>query len=295
METKPPISSCASWVEPPTCGVRMTLSRPRSGDSKVSPWAFGSIGKTSIAAPAMWPDRMFSRSASSSMTIPREALMKIERGFIFANCSAPNSPAFPGRPSTWRVTTSASASSSSSVLDLAGVAVGQAVRGVVEDHPEPDRLGHVRQLGADVAVADDAERPAAELVAAAGRLVPDAVVHPLGLLDQPAGQRDDLAEHQLDDAAGVGERRVEDGDAALGRAGQVDLVGADAEAPDRQEVLPGVEHLGGDLGVGADPEQGHARQGVGELVAGERPGPLLDLEPGAAERVRGGRMDALQQ
>ncbi len=37
-----------------------------------------------------------------------------------------------------------------------------------------------------------------------------------GLLRQPAGQRDDLADHQLDDAAGVGVRRVEDRDAALG-------------------------------------------------------------------------------
>ncbi len=109
--TKLPISPCASWVEPPTWGVRITLSSPRSADSNGSPCALGSTGNTSRAAPAMWPERMFSRSARSSTTMPREALMNIERGFIRANCSAPNRPAFPGRPSTCRVTTSASSRS----------------------------------------------------------------------------------------------------------------------------------------------------------------------------------------
>ena len=123
-----------------------------------------------------------------------------------------------------------------------GVAVGEPVGGVEEDHPQAHRLGEVGQLGADVAVAHDAERAAADLVAALRRLVPDAGVHLLGLLGQPAGQHDDLADHQLHDAAGVGVRRVEDRDAALGRRDQVDLVGADAEAADRQQVGRRVEH-----------------------------------------------------
>ena len=48
----------------------------------------------------------------------------------------------------------------------AGVAVRQPVGGVEEDHPQAERLGDVGQLGADVAVADDAEGAAADLVAA---------------------------------------------------------------------------------------------------------------------------------
>ena len=40
--------------------------------------------------------------------------MNSDRGFIAANCSGPKNPAFPGRPSTCRLTTSATASSSSS-------------------------------------------------------------------------------------------------------------------------------------------------------------------------------------
>ena len=75
--------------------------------------------------------------------------------------------------------------------------------------------------------------PAADLVAALGGLVPDAGVHVGVLLGQPPGQRDDLGERQLDDAAGVGERRVEHRDAAGRGGGQVDLVGADAERADR--------------------------------------------------------------
>ena len=105
--------------------------------------------------------------------------MNIERGFIFANCSAPKSPALPGRPSTCSVTTSASLEQLVERADPAGVAVGEPVGGVEEDHPQAERLGDVGQLGADVAVADDAERAAADLVAALRRLVPDAVVHPL--------------------------------------------------------------------------------------------------------------------
>ena len=221
--------------------------------------------------------------------------MNIERGFIFANCSAPNSPALPGRPSTCRLTTSASASSASRRRHPAGVAVREPVGGVEEDHPQPQRLGDVGQLGADVAVADDAERAAADLVAALGRLVPDAVVHPPGLLGEPAGQRDDLADHQLHDAAGVGVRRVEDRDAALGRGHQVDLVGADAEAADRHQVARRVQRARGHVGVGADAEQVHAGQGRDQLVLGQGAGPQLDLVAARLEGLDGERVDVLEQ
>ena len=93
---------------------------------------------------------------------------------------------------------------------------------------------------ADVAVPDDAEPAAADLVAAVGGLVPDAVVHAGVLLGQPAGQRDDLGEGELDDAAGVGERRVEHRDARRCGGRQVDLVGADAERADRDQAVGGL-------------------------------------------------------
>jgi hypothetical protein len=60
-------------------------------------------------------------------------------------------------------------------------------------------------------------------------LGPDPGVHALVVHRHAPGQRDDLGDGQFDDATGVGEGRIEDGDAVLGRPRQIDLVGADAE------------------------------------------------------------------
>jgi len=95
------------------------------------------------------------------------------------------------------------------------VAQRQPVGGVVEQDPHAERLGEHRQLAADVAVADDAEPAPTHLVAADGGLVPDPSVHVGVLVGQPAGQRDQLGDRELDDAAGVGEGSIEDRDAAL--------------------------------------------------------------------------------
>jgi hypothetical protein len=51
LATSRPMFSWASWVEPPMWGVRMTLSRPRSGVRNSSSLDLGSLGKTSMAAP----------------------------------------------------------------------------------------------------------------------------------------------------------------------------------------------------------------------------------------------------
>src|SRR6476661_8020633 len=50
--TSSPIFSCASSVEPPICGVRITLGMFCNGVLKMSPFFCGSTGNTSIAAPA---------------------------------------------------------------------------------------------------------------------------------------------------------------------------------------------------------------------------------------------------
>ena len=51
--TSSPIFCCASSVEPPMCGVRITLLKPCSGVVNRSPFFSGSEGYTSIAAPAI--------------------------------------------------------------------------------------------------------------------------------------------------------------------------------------------------------------------------------------------------
>ena len=53
-----------------------------------------------------------------------------------------------------------------------GVAHGELLFNVVEQHAHAKRLGDDGKLGADVAVADDAERLASDLMGAGGRTYP---------------------------------------------------------------------------------------------------------------------------
>ncbi len=140
----------------------------------------------------------------------------------------------------------------------AGIAQRQLVDGVVEVHDHAQRLGQHRQLRADIAVPDDPQGPAADLVRAGRGLVPDTVVHEPALLHQPPGQRDDFGQRQLHHGAGVGVRRVEHRDALVGSGREVDLVGADAERTHREQRVGPRQVLGGDLGLGTDPQQLHA-------------------------------------
>ncbi|MNE70422.1 hypothetical protein D3C77_659860 [compost metagenome] len=81
--------SCASWVEPPICGVNSTLSNSHSGELNGSLLVAGSSGNTSIAAPARWSLAKALHSAGISTTVPREALIRIAPGFISASSSVP--------------------------------------------------------------------------------------------------------------------------------------------------------------------------------------------------------------
>ena len=180
---------------------------------------------------------MFSRSAASSTTIPREALMNTDRGFIGANCSAPNRPALPGRPSTCRLTTSDCGQQLVERAAPAGRCRGRAGRRCRRRSPAARaprrrwtagcrccRSRRCRACGRGprgCPCADLSQTPSCIRWVFSGSRRASAMISPM---------------HQLDDAAGVGVRRVEDRDAALGRRGQVDLVGADAEAADRQQV-----------------------------------------------------------
>jgi hypothetical protein len=91
----------------------------------------------------------------------------------------------------------------SQTFDRLGVAVTQLVGQVEVDHPHAHRLGKVRELTADIAVADDAERLAADFVAVARRLVPSPRMGSNRARKDAAEQHHDLADHQLGDAAGV--------------------------------------------------------------------------------------------
>ena len=113
-----------------------------------------------------------------------------------------------------------------------GVAHGELLFNVIEQHAHAKRLGDDGKLGADVAVADDAERLASDLMGAGGGLIPHAVLHMMRMCRNTAQQADDVTADQLHPGAGVRIRCVEHGDATLAGMCQIDLIGADAEAAD---------------------------------------------------------------
>ena len=170
-------------------------------------------------------------------------------------------------------------------------------RDVEEDDAHAHRLGEHADLRADVAVADDAERLAADLVAVRRDLAPLPFVHFARPITELAREHDDLGDDELRDAARVRERRVEDRHAARVRRIEVDLVRADAEAADREKP-PGVlapEHLFRHVRLRADAEDVDAIELRDELLGLEGLLQELDLERLLLEEILRPRVDALEQ
>ena len=262
--------SCASSVEPPTCGVRMTLSSPCSGDVKRSLLDPGSTGKTSTAAPRSLPcaqrigecvevgdgaaavvDEKGARLHGFDLGAPDHALRRRRFRHMHADDVALRQELVQGG-------------------GRFGVAVAKLVGMVVEHHPHAHRLGEIGQLRADVAVTDDAERLAPDLVAVGRGLVPLTLMGGIGSRNDPAQQKDNLADHQFRHAPRVGEWRIEDRNPVPPGGVDIHLVGADAEAPDRDQPVGGFDNFRGDLRPRADAEQMHALDGFLQLVPIER-------------------------
>ena len=121
-------------------------------------------------------------------------------------------------------------------FDLAGGTERHDVDDVVEDDAHPKRFGEDRELRTDVAVTDDAERLPADLPAALGLFVPDSLAHLEAALKVLPRERNDLGYDELCDGTRVGEGRIKDGDTGFRSGDQVDLIYADAEAPDDEEL-----------------------------------------------------------
>ena len=177
-----------------------------------------------------------------------------------------------------------------------GIAQRQLGFHVVEDHLHAQRFGQHADLGADVAVTDDAQGLAAHFMAAAGRLRPAAAMAFGVLLRDAAGQHDRLGDHQLGHAARVGVGRVEHRDASQFGCIQVDLVGADAEAAHRDQALGLGQHLGAELGARTDADDVRLGDARLQFVLGQCLGVRFDLAvAGGAEHLHGGLADPLQQ
>ncbi len=158
-----------------------------------------------------------------------------------------------------------------------GIAERQLLLHVEEAHAHAERFGDDGKLGADMAVADDAEHLAPDLVAVLGRLHPAAFVDDARLVPDPAHQHDDLAHHQFGDAAGIAVRRVEHRNAESAGHGQVDLIGADAEAADGHQLVGFPQHLFRKLGARADAKHVDAGQPFDQVLFIQRLGQAGDV------------------
>jgi hypothetical protein len=85
-------------------------------------------------------------------------------------------------------------------------------------------------------------------------LVPRPGVHLTAAVTQLTCERDDLANDEFGDRARVRKGRVEDADSMRGGVLEIDLVRADAEAADDNQVLGFGEDAGSELGFGTDAE-----------------------------------------
>jgi hypothetical protein len=121
-------------------------------------------------------------------------------------------------------------------LDLASGTEGHEVDDVVEEDAHPERFGEYRELRADVTIADDPKGLSTDLPAVLGLLVPGALTQLEGALKVLPREGDDLGYDELGHGTRVGEGRVEDRDASFCSGDQIDLVYADTEAPDNEEL-----------------------------------------------------------
>jgi len=106
--TNAPMSACASSVEPPMCWGEDDVGQPAQLRVELVAAPLGLLGKTSTAAPERCPLTSTSRSATWSMTKPRDRFQEdAAPGASWRTGRRRRSRSCPGRPSTCRVTTSA--------------------------------------------------------------------------------------------------------------------------------------------------------------------------------------------
>lgn len=91
-----------------------------------------------------------------------------------------------------------------------------------------------------------------DLPALIAHFIPRALMHLHRAVPELARERNDLRNNQLRDATRVAERRVEHGDSIVRSILEVDLVRADAEAADDNEVFGFSENARRELRFGTD-------------------------------------------
>ena len=183
-------------------------------------------------------------------------------------------------------------------LQLGG-AFARQVR-VVRDHLHAERAGDLRDVPADPAQPDDADRLAAELRPLEPLAVPLAAPHRLGRPGDVAHQREQQPHRMLGRAHRVRTRRVHHRDAAPGGGVDVDRVHPGPRARDHLEARRAGQQIRGHVGLAPHDERMRPSQRPLELVArlarqahdldlrrlGEQPHPRLGHAIGQHDAVR---------
>ncbi|OPZ81558.1 MAG: hypothetical protein BWY77_00588 [bacterium ADurb.Bin431] len=176
-----------------------------------------------------------------------------------------------------------------------GVAKGELVDDVMEADRHAQTFEQHRDLGADMAVADDAHSLAADLGAAGGALEPLARMGGLTLLRDAPHQHDDLPHHQLRDAAGIAVGCIEDRNAGGSRRFEIDLIGADTKGPDHHEIFHAGDRPGGHPGLRADAQYVDIGRIRTELVNAQGALEQARLQPRPLHLLHRCIMDVFQQ
>ena len=166
---------------------------------------------------------------------------------------------------------------------------------VVEDDTHAERLGEYRELRTDVAVADDAEGLAANLMGAGSRLVPYTMLHVVCVGGDASHQAYDVADHQFHHGTRVRIWCIEYSDAVLGGMVQVHLVRADAEAADGGQCGACIDDRSGHRGLGTYAKHVDTLERVDEFPFRERTLAGLHFESVGAKALRGEWMNVFQQ
>ena len=143
-------------------------------------------------------------------------------------------------------------------LDVLGAQLAEALRrdeGVVRDdpHPEPERAA--RDLPADAAEAEHAERLVRKFDPAPARALPAPVLERGVRLRDVARERDEQADRVLGGRDDRRLRRVRHHDPAPRRRVHVDVVDPDPRPPDHLQALGARDHIRGELRPRADDDR----------------------------------------
>jgi hypothetical protein len=151
-------------------------------------------------------------------------------------------------------------------------------------------------LRADVSITDDTECLATHFDAAGGGLHPAPAMAQRVFLRNATREHDGFGDDEFGDAARVRVGRIEHRYAERLCSIGVDLVGADAEAADRDQAPRFVEHVGGQVGARANADQVRVGDAALEFGFGQCFFVVFDVRvAGALQRIECSPADAFEQ